>query len=295
MLTYGRERMLSTLAGFMALILLAPSADSARTPPRLNQIHKISQPSPSSLKISKSSNNDMPMLQFQFAADSSALIPNQAPCIPPLGFSRFLDAIGILVIRMSNTVQCGRRLKILFYTHVMLQITAVLLATAGAVLSMKNFENSFNNTHQRIGLALYGFILLQPFIGFLRPNRGVRIRSIWYFVHWILGIGICTVGIANVYIGLHTYHERASRSVELWTVLFTVEVSFIAFVYLLQGRWDYVMKQGVNPVLGVTSYGLQSFKCKLKEKSNPDLMAETVALWKKTTWNAKDVNHVKLF
>nr|CAD1823794.1 unnamed protein product [Ananas comosus var. bracteatus] len=230
MLTFGRERMLSTLAGCMALILLAPSADSARIPPRLNQIHKISQPSPSSLKLT-------PQLSFQIKLHAFLLWASVG----------FLMPIGILVIRMSNTVQCGRRLKILFYTHVMLQITAVLLATAGAVLSIKNFENSFNNTHQRIGLALYGFILLQPFIGFLRPNRGVRIRSIWYFVHWILGIGICTAGIANVYIGLHTYHERASRSVELWTVLFTVEVSFIAFVYLLQGRWDYVMKQGVNP------------------------------------------------
>jgi hypothetical protein len=52
-----------------------------------------------------------------------------------------------------------------------MQIVAVVLATAGAVLSISNFENAFNNTHQRIGLALYGFIWLQPLIGFLRPDR----------------------------------------------------------------------------------------------------------------------------
>jgi hypothetical protein len=51
------------------------------------------------------------------------------------------------------------------------QIVAVVLATAGAALSIRNFENAFDNTHQRIGLALYGFVWLQPLIGFLRPDR----------------------------------------------------------------------------------------------------------------------------
>ncbi|TVU35614.1 hypothetical protein EJB05_17513 [Eragrostis curvula] len=129
-----------------------------------------------------------------------------------------------------------------------LEIAAILLATGGAVLSLMNFENSFSNRHQRVGLALYGFMWLQPIIGFFRPERGAKIRSLWYFFHWLLGIAVCATGIANVYIGLHTYHERTTKNVRLWTGLLTLEVCFLAFFYLMIDRWSYMMKQGQLPV-----------------------------------------------
>ncbi|CAK9137683.1 unnamed protein product [Ilex paraguariensis] len=50
------------------------------------------------------------------------------------------------------------------------RVLAVLLASIGAVLSIKNFANSFNNSHQRIGLALYGAIWVQALAGFRRPK-----------------------------------------------------------------------------------------------------------------------------
>lgn len=74
--------------------------------------------------------------------------------------------------------------------------------------------------------------------------RGVKTRSIWYLIHWLMGISICMVGIANIYIGLHTYHKKTSKSVRLWVVLFTLEVSLIGFAYLLQDRWQYILGQG---------------------------------------------------
>ncbi|WVZ99602.1 hypothetical protein U9M48_044872 [Paspalum notatum var. saurae] len=155
----------------------------------------------------------------------------------------FLMPIGVLLIRVSSNVKSAQSVRLLFYCHVASQILAVVLATAGAVLSISNFENAFNNTHQRIGLALYAFIWLQPLIGFLRPDRGVRTRSAWYLTHWLLGIGVCVVGVANVYIGLHTYQERTGRSARRWTVLLTVEVAAMAFVYLFQDRWNHVVRQ----------------------------------------------------
>ncbi|XP_077250985.1 cytochrome b561 domain-containing protein At2g30890-like [Tasmannia lanceolata] len=157
----------------------------------------------------------------------------------------FLMPVGILIIRMSNREECGKRLKVLFYSHVILQLASVLLATAGAVMSIKNFDNSFNNTHQRIGLALYAIIWLQPLIGFCRPQRGSKRRSIWYFVHWILGTGVSILGIINIYTGLHAYHTKTSKSVRLWSILFSAEISLIAFLYLFQDRWEYMQKQGV--------------------------------------------------
>lgn len=70
----------------------------------------------------------------------------------------------------------------------------------------------------------------------------------WYFLHWLLGIAICATGITNVYIGLHTYHERTTKSVKLWTGLLTFELSLLLFFYLLIDRWSYMMKQGNAPI-----------------------------------------------
>ncbi|XVF25489.1 hypothetical protein REPUB_Repub13aG0216800 [Reevesia pubescens] len=157
----------------------------------------------------------------------------------------FLMPVGILTIRMANKKECGRRVKVLFYLHAILQILAVLLATIGAVMSIKNFENSFDNNHQRLGLALYGAIWMQALIGFFRPPRGNKRRSTWYLTHWILGTVISLVGIINIYTGLKAYHKKTSRSTGIWTILFTAEVSFIAFFYLFQDKWEYIQKQGL--------------------------------------------------
>lgn len=154
----------------------------------------------------------------------------------------FLMPVGVLLIRVSTNVRSAKAVKVLFYCHVASQMVAVVLATAGAVLSVRNFENAFNNTHQRIGLAIYGLIWLQPLVGFLRPDRGVKARSVWYLAHWFLGIVVCVVGVANVYIGLHVYGERTGRSVGLWTALLTAEVSVVVLLYLLQDRWSHVVR-----------------------------------------------------
>jgi len=68
------------------------------------------------------------------------------------------------------------------------QIVSVLLATSGAVLSIKNFENSFSNTHQRIGLVLYALIWIQPLIGFCRPDRYIRTSNFRRFILWVSSI-----------------------------------------------------------------------------------------------------------
>ncbi|KAK7849813.1 cytochrome b561 domain-containing protein At4g18260 [Quercus suber] len=159
----------------------------------------------------------------------------------------FLFPVGILIIRMSSREEPGSaRFKAFFYVHVILQILSVLLATAGAVMSIKKFENSFDNSHQRLGLALYVVIWVQVFIGFFRPKRGKKERGVWYMLHWILGTIISLVGIINVYTGLNAYNRKTSRSTTLWTILFTAEVSFIAFFYLFQDKWEYMQKQGVT-------------------------------------------------
>ncbi|KGN65559.1 cytochrome b561 domain-containing protein At4g18260 [Cucumis sativus] len=161
----------------------------------------------------------------------------------------FLMPVGILTIRMSGRMARGSTLlKVFFYLHVVLQTLSLLLATAGAVMSIRNFENLFNNNHQRIGLALYLAIWAQAVIGIFRPQRGKKERNAWFLMHWILGTIISIVGIINIYTGLNAYHKKTSRSIGLWTVLFTAEISFIGFFYLFQDKWEFLQKQGV--VLG---------------------------------------------
>ncbi|CAL4901792.1 unnamed protein product [Urochloa decumbens] len=225
MLLFKRKRLLLASACCVILLLLTPTRGDSNS----ERSYKVAQP----LELT-------PKLSLQLKLHAFLLWCSVG----------FLMPIGVLLIRVSSNVKSAKSVKLLFYCHVGSQIVAVVLATAGAVLSISNFENAFNNTHQRIGLALYGFIWLQPLIGFLRPDRGMRFRSAWYLTHWLLGIGICVVGVANVYIGLHTYQERTGRSARLWTVLLTVEVAAMAFVYLFQDRWNHVVRQEEAAALG---------------------------------------------
>ncbi|KAL0545969.1 hypothetical protein IC582_015873 [Cucumis melo] len=158
----------------------------------------------------------------------------------------FLMPIGILVIRMSNREQCGRKLKYYFYIHTILQILSVLLVTAGAVMSIKKFNNAFNNSHQRIGIGLYGMIWLQGLIGIVRPKRGSKTRSLWFFIHWMVGTAVSLLGVFNVYSGLFAYHEKTSESIRIWTIIFSVEICLISFFYLFQDKVEYIQKQGVT-------------------------------------------------
>ena len=61
----------------------------------------------------------------------------------------------------------------------------------------------------------------------------------------MLGTVISLGVIINIYTGINVYIKRTSRSATLWTILFTAEVSVIAFLYLLQDKWEYLQKQGV--------------------------------------------------
>ncbi|KAL6620699.1 hypothetical protein ACP70R_035838 [Stipagrostis hirtigluma subsp. patula] len=229
MLLFARNRLLLSFSCCVILLFLAPVQGDSNSLQNSEQSFKISQP----LELTPKLSRQLKLHAFLLWSSVGFLMP-----------------LGVLIIRVSHTAKSAKSVKILFYCHVASQIVAVGLATAGAVLSISNFENAFNNTHQRIGLALYGFIWLQPLIGFLRPDRGVRTRSAWYLAHWLLGVAVCVVGVANVYIGLHTYQERTGRSARVWTALLTVEVAAMAFVYLVQDRWSYLVRQQEEDALG---------------------------------------------
>ncbi|XP_055824166.1 cytochrome b561 domain-containing protein At4g18260-like [Solanum dulcamara] len=156
----------------------------------------------------------------------------------------FLMPIAILVIRMSNKEQNGRRLKIIVYTHASLQILSVLLVVVATIMSVINFENFFDNTHQRLGLALYVAIWLPIIAGIFRPDRGSNNRGVWYAFHWLIGITVTLLGIVNVYIGLQAYNTKTMKSTSVWNWLFSIEAAVIAFIYLFQEKWQYIKQSG---------------------------------------------------
>ncbi|KAM7255802.1 hypothetical protein ACFE04_011543 [Oxalis oulophora] len=182
----------------------------------------------------------------------------------------FLMPLSILVIRTSVTQQCGRkRLRIIFLIHALSQTVSLVVVTIGAAMSIKNFNNSFDNHHQRIGLALYGIIWLQALIGLLRPHRGSKGRIAWFSTHWLLGTALCILGIVNIYTGLLAYHQKTGKSIKLWTILFTIQISFVALFYLFQDKWVYIRKQGLIFVDESMKTSVNSTVNKIKE-SMPD-------------------------
>jgi hypothetical protein len=85
-------------------------------------------------------------------------------------------------------------------------------------------------------MKLYNFFVL---------CRGSKGRSVWFFMHWLLGTSVTLLGVLNIYTGLQAYHEKTSRGIRFWTIIFTAEMSFIAFFYLLQDKLLHIQKQGV--------------------------------------------------
>ncbi|KFK28504.1 hypothetical protein AALP_AA7G004700 [Arabis alpina] len=160
----------------------------------------------------------------------------------------FLMPMGILFIRMANkTHENGRKVKVFFYLHVIFQILAVVLATIGAIMSLRTLENAFDNNHQRLGLALYGAMWLQFLTGVFKPPRGSKRRLKWFLLHWILGTIVSIFGIINIYTGIRAYQKKtsSSRYSSLWTILFTAQVSCLVLFYLLQDKWEHFQKQRV--------------------------------------------------
>ncbi|XP_041989608.1 cytochrome b561 domain-containing protein At2g30890-like [Salvia splendens] len=156
----------------------------------------------------------------------------------------FLMPISILIKRISNANPSPTNLRIIFYTHAITQVCAVLVAAAGGVISIKHFDNAFTNQHQIIGLLFYAAIWFQTMLTIMRPHRGSRGRKIWYVVHWLVGIAASLVGVINVFTGLQAYHERTLEDVRIWTAIFIVELFLVLLVYLLQEKWHYLGQHG---------------------------------------------------
>lgn len=155
--------------------------------------------------------------------------------------------VAIVLVRFSKQARERGDLKTvrtLVYTHITLQVIAVLAVICSAVVAVTKFDNNFHYTHERLGLALWILVWVAPLLGLIRPHHGVRSRTVWYTLHWLTGTGGVLLGFYNIYTGMHAYELMHGKSLRTINILFSIEISFVAFVYLTQDRWLYLRDQG---------------------------------------------------
>ncbi|CAM6128751.1 unnamed protein product [Calypogeia fissa] len=165
----------------------------------------------------------------------------------------FLFPLSLLLIRYSRpqrdptaTVAPGR-VQLLFYLHVFLAVMGVVLASAGVAILIHRDGGDFDYTHQRLGLALMIIMWMMPFIGLLRPAKGVAARPYWFVLHWVFGTGAVFLGIVNCYIGIHVYQLIFQQNIRSLNIAFSCILAFMAVAYFFQDKWSYILKQRNSP------------------------------------------------
>ncbi|KAL3682198.1 hypothetical protein R1sor_000220 [Riccia sorocarpa] len=162
----------------------------------------------------------------------------------------FLLPLGILLVRMSKPMinaderPTSSRMWTCFYLHVGCQILAIAVATGGVGVLFVKTGVGLDFTHERLGLAVMCLVWCQPLIGLVRPNKGVPVRSLWFFIHWLFGNGALFLGVINIYIGIRVYEYLSTSSIRMLNIIFSIQIAVMCFWYLLQDRCSHMMSQG---------------------------------------------------
>ncbi|KAG0613403.1 hypothetical protein M758_6G100100 [Ceratodon purpureus] len=158
-----------------------------------------------------------------------------------------LMPVAIVMVRFSQQARARGDLKTvrtLVYAHIFIQVIAVLAVICSAVVAIMKFDNNFHYTHERLGLALWILVWLAPLVGFIRPDHGMKSRPAWYAAHWLFGTAGVLLGFYNIYTGLHAYELMSGKSLRTLNILFSIQLSIVAFIYLTQDRYQYFKEQG---------------------------------------------------
>ena len=73
---------------------------------------------------------------------------------------------------------------------------------------------------------------------------GMKSRPAWYAAHWLFGTAGVLLGFYNIYTGLTAYEHMSGRSQRTLNILFSIQLSVVAFIYLTQDRFQYFKEQG---------------------------------------------------
>jgi len=114
----------------------------------------------------------------------------------------------------------------LFYSHIIMQVTGVVIATVGFVIAVKSFDVKLaevSANHGKIGVAVLCALYSQLLMGFARPPATAprrRLRLAWAVAHNLLGNISILLGAVNCAIGIILFGTASGESVVPWLCTF---------------------------------------------------------------------------
>lgn len=141
--------------------------------------------------------------------------------------------------------------------HLYLNVISCFLTTLSFILSVVAISKSggqhFVNMHQKIGLTMFIFVVVQTINGYFRPpknpSKQASLRKIWEKTHKVMGWFLLFASIYEVQSGLKLYAVRSGKDYTLfywgWVVALVIMNGMLIFwIYIYQGV---ILQEAVPP------------------------------------------------
>ena len=124
--------------------------------------------------------------------------------------------------------------SLLFYLHIMLQMTGLFFAVFGFILGFLSGGKPVF-PHAIIGIIAMGLALWQPINALYRPEikKGEKysiLRWLWYFMHMKLGLLTLVLGLVNISLGLF----MMIAPLGLWVTWYVLLFLYIIFLIVME-------------------------------------------------------------
>lgn len=150
-----------------------------------------------------------------------------------------LANLGYFIARYYKPLWSSKKVfgsDIWFLIHRVLMVSAAVLTiiSFGVIIQGKFTvgSNSFERSHPYIGIIVFCFVIINPIIGLLRPDKQSKYRPVFYWVHYCIGAGVLILGLINIFIGIRL--EEADTSNQAYYVFLGYESFQIAMIVVLE-------------------------------------------------------------
>ena len=162
--------------------------------------------------------------------------------------------IGYIIARYYKPLWSGKKVlgaDIWFLIHRIMMVSgAVLAITSFGVIIQGHFhvgENNFEKAHPYIGVLVFCFVIINPILGILRPDKASKYRPVFYWFHYCIGVVVIVLALTNIYIGIRL--RKAATSRKAYYIFIAYEVFQIAMIIVL----EVLRSKGIMANKGVNS------------------------------------------
>lgn len=144
-----------------------------------------------------------------------------------------------LGVILGRFIQTGGRP--VFYAHVLINFTALVLALAGFIIAITQLGNwrDVSWQHGRVGIAVITLSLAQLVFGFVRPHHTpiTWLRKAWELTHVAIGTSAIALGILQIGTGLEILsNEYYQSDVGDWLALVGASLGSLVVLRAVLGR-----------------------------------------------------------